>query len=97
MTDKQRERLSMIPPKYKSTYRRAITGDSLRAAVNAQCLECVGFLSEEVRNCSDSGCPLYMVRPYRGSGSGQDGQENKPENTETEESVSGPKEEAAHA
>jgi hypothetical protein len=68
------ERLKQMPRKYRATYRRAVEGKSLRACINAQCLECVGWQSGEVTRCTDLGCPLYAVRPYQnGSGSGQDG------------------------
>lgn len=69
-----RERLREIPLKYRATYRRAVEGKSLRASINAQCLECVGWQSSEVALCKDLGCPLWPVRPYRDSGSGRQGQ-----------------------
>jgi len=68
------ERLREMPSKYRATYRRAVEGRSLRASINAQCLECMGWQSAEVTACTDLGCPLWSVRPYRSSGSGQDGQ-----------------------
>jgi hypothetical protein len=68
------ERLRQMPPKYRATYRRAVAGKSLRACVNAQCLECCGWERAEVADCTDLGCPLWSVRPYRGSGTGQEGQ-----------------------
>jgi hypothetical protein len=77
MMDRNRqvvERLRQIPPKFQPTYRRAVEGQSLRACVNAQCLECCGWQSGEVAACTDAGCPLWSVRPYRSSGTGQEGQ-----------------------
>jgi hypothetical protein len=68
------ERLRQMPPKYRETYRRAVEGKSLRACINSQCLECCGWQSAEVAVCTDLGCPLWSVRPYRSSGSGQGGQ-----------------------
>lgn len=68
------ERLRQMPPKYRPTYRRAIKGRSLRACVNAQCLECCGWQSREVAECMDLGCPLFAVRPYQAPGTGHDGQ-----------------------
>ena len=69
------ERLRQMPPKYRETYRRAVKGRSLRACINAQCLECCSWQSGEVARCSDCGCPLHSVRPYQnGSRSRQDGQ-----------------------
>ena len=68
------ERLRQMPPKYRATYRRAVEGKSFRACINSQCLECMGWQSGEVSLCTDLGCPLWSVRSYRSSGSGQDGQ-----------------------
>lgn len=67
-------RLRQMPSKYRGTYRRAVQGKSLRACVNSQCLECCGWERAEVGACTDLGCPLWSVRPYRSSGNGQDGQ-----------------------
>ena len=69
-TDRQEqiaERREAMPRKYRATYDKAVLGKSLRAAVNAQCLECVMWQSKEVTLCTDLGCPLYTVRPYQGS------------------------------
>ena len=68
------ERLRLIPPKYRATHRRAVAGKSFRACINAQCLECCSWQSREVTLCTDLGCPLWSVRPYRTSGTGRDGQ-----------------------
>ena len=66
------ERRSQMPRKYRAMYDRAVSGRSLRAAVNAQCLECVCWQSREVTLCTDLACPLYAVRPYRSSGNARD-------------------------
>ena len=65
------ERRAQIPRKYRAIYDRAVKGKGLRAAINAQCLECVAWISDEVRNCTDLACPLGAVRPYRISGNSQ--------------------------
>jgi hypothetical protein len=68
------ERLEAMPRKYRQQYKKAVAGRSLRACVNAQCLECVYWISKEVTLCTDLGCPLYAVRPYqRSAGSGRQG------------------------
>jgi len=59
------ERLKQIPKPYRSTYRKAMRGRSLRAAVNSYCLECVWYSRDEVKKCPDKGCPLYPYRPYK--------------------------------
>jgi len=66
-------RRTQIPRKYRRLYDRAISGKSLRASINAQCLECCQWLSKEIVLCSDFGCPLFAVRPYRNSGSAREG------------------------
>jgi hypothetical protein len=40
-------------------------GRSQSAAIRSQCLECCGYVLEEVQECTDQGCPLY---PYRITG-----------------------------
>ena len=62
------ERLRQMPSKYRAVYRRATEGRSLRACINAFCLECCMYQSQEVRLCTDCGCPLWAVRPYQGPG-----------------------------
>jgi hypothetical protein len=60
------ERLAQMPRLYRPVYERAIKGKSLRAAVNAFCLECISWQRIEVTLCTDLACPLYAVRPYQG-------------------------------
>ena len=62
------QRREKIPRKYRRLYDRAVSGKSLRASINCQCLECCDWSSKEVNLCSDLGCPLFAVRPYRSSG-----------------------------
>jgi hypothetical protein len=66
--EKIAERRAGIPKKYRNTYDRAVSGKSLRACVNAFCLECICWQSREVTLCTDLACPLWAVRPYRGAG-----------------------------
>jgi hypothetical protein len=82
-------RLGSVPKIYRGTYRKAVEGKSLRAAINAQCLECVCWQREEVRLCTDSGCPLFAVRPYQDSPQqGHQGPESGVESSNDPESVS---------
>jgi len=60
------QRLQQIPPAQQGKYKRAVRGKSLRAGADALCSECMGHVIEEVRECTDLGCPLY---PYRRIGS----------------------------
>ncbi len=54
-----------IPEKFRKLYQRAMKGRSQSAAIRSFCLECVGYVQEEVHLCSDQDCPLF---PYRISG-----------------------------
>jgi hypothetical protein len=58
-------RRAQIPRAYGGIYDKAVRGKSLRAAVNAQCLECCCWQRKEVSLCTDLACPLYAVRPYQ--------------------------------
>lgn len=84
-TDRQGEvavRRAQIPRSYRAIYDRAASGRSLRAAVNSFCLECCHFQIEEIRNCTDLGCPLFAVRPYqRSPQNGRDGCSVRPKST----------------
>ena len=51
-----------IPPKYRGNYERAMASKSRKAAIRAQCLECCGWNSKEVRNCTSTDCTLYKFR-----------------------------------
>lgn len=59
------QRRAQMPRSQRSTYDKAVSGSSLRAAVNAFCSECCGYQIEPVRGCTDLGCPLWAVRPYQ--------------------------------
>ena len=65
----EQERLKQIPnihnSKYRRQYKKAMTGKSLRSAVNSFCLECVAYERVEVAKCTDTGCPLFQYRPYK--------------------------------
>ena len=59
------EHLKEMPTIYRATYKKAVTGKSLRAAVNSFCAECTMWQREEVRLCTSLACSLYPYRPYR--------------------------------
>jgi hypothetical protein len=61
------ERLAQIPPKYRNGYLRAVAGvASPRAATRAFCLECLGWISNDVANCTSFACPQFSYRPFQG-------------------------------
>ena len=51
-----------IPQKFQKLYQRAKTGRSQSAAIRSFCLECTGYEAEEVKLCTDPGCPLFEYR-----------------------------------
>jgi len=68
MKDEQRiqEHRAHVPKKYRRAYDIAQTGKSLRAAINSQCIECMGYSFKEVINCCSPQCPLFKYRPLQG-------------------------------
>lgn len=54
-----------IPKLYRGIYAKACTSNSLRAAVNAKCLDCCNYQRIEVRECPVVDCPLWSHRPYQ--------------------------------
>ena len=58
------QRLAQMPKDFQNTYKKAIARKSMAAAVKAMCSECVGYVREEVRLCTDTGCPLFRYRPF---------------------------------
>ena len=55
-----------IPRQFRKVYDIAMSGRSLRAAVNSFCIECVGYVFSEVKQCCSPQCPLFRYRPVRG-------------------------------
>lgn len=55
-----------IPRQFRKVYDIAMTGRSLRAAVNSQCIQCMGYVFKEVKLCCSPQCPLFPYRPLRG-------------------------------
>ena len=55
-----------IPRQFRKVYDIAMSGRSLRAAINSQCIECVGYVFKEVRLCCSPQCPLFPYRSVRG-------------------------------
>lgn len=51
----------IIPKRYQKLYDRAMKGKSRKAAMKSFCIECMGYVYEEVEKCTDNGCPLF---PY---------------------------------
>ena len=67
------ERRVDMPKQFRKIYDIAMGGRSLRAAVNSQCIECVGYVFSEVKQCCSPQCPLFPYRPLRGVSYGVSG------------------------
>lgn len=65
-------RLADMPHVCRRTYLQAITGKSQKAAIRAQCWECMGHQRPEVDSCTDLGCPLWALRPSFSQHGGED-------------------------
>ena len=59
-----------VPDKYRKLVKRIEAG-SLKAAIKLKCMDCQGFetsapgLTQIIRECPCTDCPLHSVRPYR--------------------------------
>ena len=56
-----------VPQKYKTMYDRAMAGRSMKAAIRAHCLYCLGWDPVGVRECTAPWCPLFAYRLPRSS------------------------------
>lgn len=57
--------MNKIPSKYKKLVERARTGTSRADSIHANCLECQGWLREQVRDCKTTDCWFHKLRPYK--------------------------------
>ena len=51
---------------YRKQYDKAMSGKSIRAAINSKCLDCMCWQQAEVKKCDIDTCPLHPYRPYQG-------------------------------
>jgi hypothetical protein len=62
-------RIETAPQSFRKLLAQAMSGKcSPRAAIKAQCAECVGFDRQAVTFCSSYACPLWAFRPYQAGG-----------------------------
>ena len=60
------KRAQNTPVSARLGYLRAASGQAApRAAIKAQCLECLGWDRVAVRECTDPACPLWAYRPFQ--------------------------------
>ncbi len=80
--DRIQEHLTNMPRQYRNVYSIAMSGQSLRAAVNSQCIECMGYSLSQVKECCSPQCPLFLYRPLNGVSYGVSGMgQNRTETT----------------
>ena len=65
MNESQLKVLNDVPALYRTTFERAFDGKSKSAGIKGFCLACVGYLRNDVRDCSSFVCPLHPHRPYQ--------------------------------
>jgi len=59
------KQIEQIAPSKHGKFVKAYKGHSLRAGIDANCLDCQGFDLVQVRNCTVLNCPLWPYRPYQ--------------------------------
>lgn len=64
----EQRRVSSMPESMRKSYLKTRKSKSKAAAVKAFCQECMGYLRNEVRDCTAQACPMWYVRPYRPRG-----------------------------
>jgi len=68
-TPERAERLKAIAqyaPRSLGVFRDAYRGKSRKSGIKAFCIECNGFESGAIADCTANACPLWEYRPYRG-------------------------------
>lgn len=61
----QQSRVADAPERIRGILTRAYSGQSRAAGLKAFCLQCVGYVRKDVRDCTAEGCPLFPYRPYQ--------------------------------
>ena len=59
------EQVQADAPSRVPLFKKAYSGKSLRASINAFCMQCVWLDTDQIKHCTALGCPLWSVRPYR--------------------------------
>lgn len=62
---KIRNRALEMPVRQIRSYLKALRGRSMKTAIRAHCMECVGWDREGVRECTCPECSLYPYRPFK--------------------------------
>lgn len=68
MNEHQKAAVSGALPAYRRILERAYNGTSKSAGVKAFCLQCTGYVKDQVRHCSAHACALHPYRPYQTGG-----------------------------
>ena len=66
MNEIQKQRLADCSDLHKGLLTRVYSGNrSLRDAIDGFCVQCVGYVINDVKHCTAEGCPLWLLRPYQ--------------------------------
>jgi len=65
--DRQRiRRAQFVPESAKKLFAKVwAKKSSPRQAIKAHCLECQGFVREDIATCTAGACPLWNLRPFQ--------------------------------
>jgi hypothetical protein len=64
----RKETIADASPMYRGLLTKALDGTaSPRGAIKAFCLRCVGYIRQDVTDCTAVNCPLHQYRPYQGA------------------------------
>lgn len=65
MTEARDDKLYGMPSAYRPVFQRAYAKKGRKAAINAFCLDCMGYGRDDVGACEAVACPLWEYRPYQ--------------------------------
>lgn len=62
---KRLQDVSKYAPRHVGAFQRAYKGKSRKSAIQAYCVDCMGFNASEVKHCTSPACPLFEFRSGR--------------------------------
>jgi hypothetical protein len=68
MTHEKRKasKLAETPPRFKVLALKVLEGRvTPRQAIKAKCLDCMGYIIKDIRNCPSTTCELHRFRPFQ--------------------------------
>ena len=70
--ERVKQAIADASPLYRTIMEKAYASTaSPRSAIKAQCLQCVGYIRDDVTHCTGFACPLWAYSPYQIKGGKQ--------------------------